>query len=61
MVYYEKPMHKQRAYCAYPVLEGGLSVSERISEKVISLPMHPYLDIATQDHVIESVRLAVKA
>ena len=61
MVYYEKPMHKQRAYCAYPVLEGGLPVSERISEKVISLPMHPYLDIATQDRIIESVRRAVKA
>ena len=61
MVYYEKPMHKQKAYCAYPVLEGGLPVSERISEKVISLPMHPYLDIATQDRVIESVRRAVKA
>ena len=61
MVYYEKPMHKQRAYCAYPVLEGGLPVSERISEKVISLPMHPYLDIATQDRIIESVRRAVMA
>ena len=61
MVYYEKPMHKQSAYCAYPVLEGGLPVSERISEKVISLPMHPYLDIATQDRVSESVRCAVKA
>ena len=61
MVYYEKPMHKQRAYCAYPVIEGGLPVSERISERVISLPMHPYLDTATQDRVIESVRRAVKA
>ena len=30
-------------------------VSEALSEKVVSLPMHPYLDAATQDRIIAAV------
>jgi len=30
-------------------------VSEKLSQSVISLPMHPYLDEATQDRIIEAV------
>ena len=36
--------------------DGGLPVSERLSAEVISLPMHAYLDEATQDRVIAAVR-----
>jgi len=55
-VYYPIPIHKQDIYSVYPVGPGGLPVSEEKSERVISLPMHPYLDEATQDQVIEAVR-----
>ena len=58
-IYYPKSMHQQTAYKHYPVAEGGLPVSERLSADVISLPMHPYLDQASQDRVIKAVRDAV--
>ena len=55
-IYYPKSMHQQTAYKAYPVADGGLPVSERLSADVISLPMHAYLDEASQDRVIQAVR-----
>jgi dTDP-4-amino-4,6-dideoxygalactose transaminase len=58
-IYYPKSMHKQTAYREFPVADGGLPVSERLSDDVISLPMHAYLDEATQDRVIAAVRDAI--
>lgn len=55
-VYYPIPIHKQDVYSVYPLGPGGLPVSEAKAERVLSLPMHPYLDEATQDRVIEAVR-----
>ncbi len=60
-IYYPKSMHQQTAYRHFPVADGGLPVSERLSADVISLPMHPYLDEATQDRVIKAVRDALAA
>jgi dTDP-4-amino-4,6-dideoxygalactose transaminase len=60
-IYYPKSMHQQIAYRDFPVAEGGLTVSERLSDTVISLPIHAYLDEDTQDHIIEAVRGAVSA
>ena len=58
-IYYPKSMHQQTAYRDFPVADGGLPVSELLSGDVISLPMHAYLDEATQDRVIAAVRGAV--
>jgi UDP-2-acetamido-2-deoxy-ribo-hexuluronate aminotransferase len=58
-IYYPKSMHQQTAYRDFPVADGGLPVSERLSDDVISLPMHAYLDEATQDRVIAAVRGAI--
>src|ERR1700754_3048659 len=60
-IYYPKSMHQQTAYRDFPVAEGGLPVSERLSADVIALPMHAYLDEATQDRVIAAVRGAIQA
>ena len=54
-VYYAKPLHNQTAYCHYPVAGNGLPVSERLSEEVLSLPMHPYLDEAMQDRIVSAL------
>lgn len=59
-IYYPRSLHQQTAYRHYPVAEGGLPVSERLSRDVISLPMHAYLDAATQDRVIAAVRAALQ-
>jgi dTDP-4-amino-4,6-dideoxygalactose transaminase len=58
-IYYPKPMHRQTAYRHYPVADGGLPVSERLSQDVISLPMHAYLEPPAQDRVIKAVRDAL--
>ena len=58
-IYYAKPLNRQAAYQQFPVADGGVPVSERLSEEVVSLPMHAYLDEATQDRIIEAVRRAL--
>jgi dTDP-4-amino-4,6-dideoxygalactose transaminase len=55
-IYYPKPLHQQSAYKKHPVAGNGLPVSERLAAEVISLPMHPYLDEATQVRIIDAVR-----
>ncbi|MEH2470264.1 dTDP-4-amino-4,6-dideoxygalactose transaminase [Nitrobacteraceae bacterium AZCC 2161] len=60
-IYYVKSMHMQTAYSNYPVADGGLLVCEALSADVISLPVHAYLDEATQERVIKAVRDALAA
>jgi dTDP-4-amino-4,6-dideoxygalactose transaminase len=52
-VYYPIPLSKQKAYGHYPSVPTP--VSEALSAQVVSLPMHPYMDIATQDRIIKAV------
>jgi dTDP-4-amino-4,6-dideoxygalactose transaminase len=59
-IYYAKPLHRQTAYKHFPMADGGLPVSDQLAQEVISLPMHPYLDVATQDRIIEAVRRALQ-
>lgn len=44
MVYYPVPLHLQRAYKDIGYQEGDLPVSEQLSGKVLSLPMHTELE-----------------
>ena len=60
-IYYPKSMHQQTAYRDFPVADGGLPSSERLSGDVISLPMHAYLNEPTQERVIKAVRGALGA
>jgi len=53
-VYYPIPMHKQGPYAGFPQ-PNGLPVTEAKAETVISLPMHPYLEPADQDRVIDAI------
>jgi dTDP-4-amino-4,6-dideoxygalactose transaminase len=60
-MYYPTPSHRQTAYRHYPVAEGGLAVTDKLAGEVISLPMHAYLDEATQDRIVAAVRGALGA
>ena len=55
-IYYPRPVHRQEAYRNFPVVDGGLPVSDALAREVISLPMHAYLDEPTQDRIINAVR-----
>lgn len=50
MVYYVLPLHMQTAYkdCGYK--NGDLPRAEEFSERIFSVPMHPYL---TKDEIVE--------
>ena len=58
-VFYRQPLHEARAYRANPVVPGGVSVAERISKRVVSLPMHAYLGEAEQDQVVSAIRKVI--
>lgn len=58
-VYYRKPLHLQPAYRSYPRAPYGLPISEELSRKVLSLPMHPYLSSHDQEEVIERTASAI--
>ena len=54
-VYYPRPMHLQPAYESYGRGAGSLPVSESLADRVVSLPMHPYLDQAALDRICERI------
>ncbi|MEO1447935.1 MAG: DegT/DnrJ/EryC1/StrS family aminotransferase [Bacteroidota bacterium] len=56
MVYYPVPIHLQDAYREYGYQEGDFPGSERLSEVVLSLPMHSELTEAHQTHIVETLR-----
>lgn len=58
-VHYPRPMHLQPAYMAHGEGSGSLPVSEALCEQVLSLPMHPYMEDATADRIIDTVRQTV--
>jgi dTDP-4-amino-4,6-dideoxygalactose transaminase len=60
-IYYPKSIHQQTAYREFPVADGGLPVCESLSADVVSLPIHAYLDEATQERIIAAVRGALQA
>jgi dTDP-4-amino-4,6-dideoxygalactose transaminase len=59
-VYYPRPLHRQTAYRGYPTAPGGLLVSEDMSMRVLSLPMHPYLEPPVQQRIVAAVLSALK-
>ena len=58
-IYYPKPLHLQDAFASLGHRKGDFPVSERIADRIFSLPMHPYLDEATQDTIVSVVRNSV--
>jgi dTDP-4-amino-4,6-dideoxygalactose transaminase len=60
VVYYPKPLHQQTAYCNYPVQGNGLPVSEEMAGRVMSLPMHPYMEDQVADRIISAVNNAIQ-
>ena len=57
-VYYPIPLSEQKGYRHYP--SAPTPVSKAISKTVVALPMHPYMDAATQDTIIAAVLESVR-
>ncbi len=55
MIYYPVPMHLQKAYTDPRYKEGDFPVTEDLSKRVISLPMHTELDEEQLKYITDSV------
>ena len=58
-VHYPVPLSQQPVFAWLGQGEGSFPKSEAAARRVLSLPMHPYLDATTQDFIVESVRAAL--
>ena len=58
MVYYPKPMHLQTAFAGLP--GRSCPVATSLCERVLSLPMHPYVTVEEIDSVCGAIREALK-
>lgn len=56
MIYYKKSMHQQTVYKENPSIHWDFHVSEDISNRILNLPMHPYIDEKEQLYIIETIR-----
>ncbi len=55
-VYYRIPLHLQSVFADSGYKPGSLPVSEELSHKVFSLPMHPFLSEETIDSITDALR-----
>lgn len=60
IVYYPIPLHQQDGYKNYPQVSTGLPVSERLSKRVLSLPMFPYLTEEELKRIVVSITRFIK-
>jgi UDP-2-acetamido-2-deoxy-ribo-hexuluronate aminotransferase len=54
-IYYPKPLHLQPVYAHLGYSTGDFLVSEHASERIFSLPMHPYLEEDTQRLIVDTI------
>ncbi|MFZ2538326.1 MAG: DegT/DnrJ/EryC1/StrS family aminotransferase [Oscillospiraceae bacterium] len=60
MVYYPKPMHKQKAFSELNCIDESFCVTNMLCDCVLSLPMHPYLTEGEIDLVCNAIKQYLK-
>ena len=61
MIYYPKPIHEQAAYSAMMDKPASFPIAKRLCRTVLSLPMHPYLEIDEVDMISAEVAKAISS
>ena len=56
MIYYKIPLHLQKVFTDLDYKLGDFPVAEDCSERIFSIPMHPYLDRSQQDTIIAALK-----
>jgi len=56
MIYYQKPMHKQEAFSACYYEDKDFTNTVCLCQTVLSLPMHPYLEMDEVKEIIMEIR-----
>lgn len=52
VVYYPKSLTRQDGYSKFPIVSCGTPVSHYLADSVLSLPMHPYLSMQSQERIM---------
>ena len=60
-VHYPVPLHMQPAFAYLGYKSGDFPVSEQIASRILSLPMHPYLEREDQRKIVDELKQAVAA
>lgn len=58
-VYYPIPLHLQAAYKSLGYKKGSFNVSEKISERIFSLPMHPYMTDENINKIVNTIKSVI--
>ncbi|EIJ42518.1 putative PLP-dependent enzyme possibly involved in cell wall biogenesis [Beggiatoa alba B18LD] len=59
-VHYYPPLHLQPVFSHLGGTKGQFPIAEAVADKVLSLPLHPYLTEEAQDRIIDEVKQATK-
>ena len=59
-IYYPVPLHQQEAYKHFKFDEKNLSVTKKLCQTVISLPMHTELELDQLEHITKTVLKFIK-
>ena len=59
MIYYTKPMHSQKAFDEKALIDIESLYTQEICDRVLSLPMHPYMAKEDIDRVCEALYFAL--
>ena len=60
MIYYPIPAHKQKMFASFGSEDSELPITDWLTERVISLPMHTELEKEQLEHITNSVLEFVK-
>lgn len=55
-VHYPVPLHRQPVFASLGYTDGSFPISEAQAQRVMSLPMHPYLSEETMNVIVEAVK-----
>ncbi len=61
VIYYPRPLHLQGAFSDLGYGPGDFPVSEETSQKIFSLPMHPYLKDEVIDRIIDVITVSLRS
>lgn len=54
-IYYPKPLHVQSVFAHLGHAADDMPVSASLSRRILSLPMHPYLEESDQDRICQLI------
>ena len=60
-VYYPIPLNEHKPYKDYPVSKAGLKITYELSKNVLSLPMHPYLEMKDIIYISNNIGEAINS